>query len=110
MGSFQLTVRRDLADSSAPLAPAAAVPAAAPSPAVPVAPQPTMSPALSLAPAPYMSMDYEAGPDDSLDEALVYCTAPKVGVFRRGRYAGGKRVGKGNLVNLVSQTIDLTFC
>lgn len=37
--------------------------------------------------------------EESVDESLVYVTSPKVGIFRRGRYAGGKKVGKGNCVN-----------
>ncbi|KAI8462613.1 MAG: hypothetical protein J3K34DRAFT_389468 [Monoraphidium minutum] len=37
-------------------------------------------------------------PLDSVDEALVYVTSPKVGIFRRGKYAAGKRVGKDTLV------------
>jgi hypothetical protein len=30
------------------------------------------------------------------------CLRPQVGIFRRGKYAAGKRVGKGDLVNAVS--------
>eukprot|EP00775_Hariotina_reticulata_P000795 gene795-1109_t len=40
---------------------------------------------------------------ESVDEAMVYVTAPKVGVFRRGKYVGGKKVGKGNVANVGDQ-------
>jgi hypothetical protein len=103
-GSFQLNVRRsvDAADTLAPAAPAfaaAPVPAAAAA-AFAAAPMPSMAPALALAPVPYASVDDNAGPEESMDEGLLYCVASKVGTFRRGRYAAGKKVGKGNVANV----------
>lgn len=85
MGSFKLKVRRNLQSAAAPVAaaPVAAVPA--PAPAAPT-------------PVNYISMD-EPSAEESIDEALVYVSAPKVGVFRRGKYAGGKKIGKGNAVD-----------
>jgi len=86
MGTFKMKVRRNLQGAAA--APVAAAPAAAaPAPAPP-----------SLAPLQYLSVD-EPTPEESIDEALVYVAAPKVGVFRRGKYAGGKKIGKGNVVD-----------
>ncbi|KAK9835295.1 hypothetical protein WJX84_009247 [Apatococcus fuscideae] len=35
--------------------------------------------------------------DEDVDESMIFIESPKVGVFRRGRYAKGKRVGKGNV-------------
>lgn len=99
MGSFQLTVRRNVGVPAAAAAPAHAAHAA---PAVAYAPAPTLAPALALAPVPYRSMDEESA-DESVDENLLYCYASKVGVFRRGRYAAGKRVGKSNVANTGDQ-------
>jgi hypothetical protein len=102
-GSFQLNVRRSVDAHDTPPAPAAfaPLPAAAAFPAgVAVAPAPSMSPALALAPVPYASVDDAAGPEESMDEGLLYCVASKVGTFRRGRYAAGKKVGKGNVANV----------
>jgi hypothetical protein len=59
-----------------------------------------MAPALALAPMPYASVDDGAGAEESMDEGLLYCVASKVGTFRRGRYAAGKKVGKGNVANV----------
>lgn len=89
MGTFHLKVRRDIDGPAAPAAVAAAPVMAAPAPAP-----------MAAAPA-YLSM--EAEPDESVDEGLVYVTTPKVGVFRRGRYAAGKKVGKGNIANVGDQ-------
>lgn len=90
VGTFKLRVRRSIdspeAPAPAPVVYAAAAPAAAPAAAA------------AAAAAPYISM--EDPQYESLDEAKVYVTVPKVGVFRRGRYAGGKKVGKGNLANV----------
>lgn len=36
--------------------------------------------------------------EESVDESLIYVQSPKVGIFRRGKFAGGKRVGKDNAV------------
>lgn len=89
VGSFQLRVRRSIdAPEPAPVAPV--VVAAAPAMPAPVAAAPA---------APYTSVDADA-PYESLDEGMVYVTVPKVGVFRRGKYAGGKKVGKGNVANV----------
>lgn len=84
VGSFDLKVRRSSASRAAshPSAPAAAASGSSLGSLdlPPVAPSTT--PAL-----------------ESIDESLVYVNSPKVGVFRRGKYAAGKRVGKGNMVN-----------
>ncbi|KAF6253226.1 hypothetical protein COO60DRAFT_1703906 [Scenedesmus sp. NREL 46B-D3] len=92
MGTFHLKVRRNV-DS----------PAAAAS-ATPAAPSPAQAAAVAAFPpvASYASIDDR--PDvESVDEAMVYVVAPKVGVFRRGRYAAGKKVGKGNIANVGDQ-------
>lgn len=69
MGSFQLRVRRNI-DSPEAAAPApVAAPAAAAMPAAPAAAAPA-------APA-YMSVDADI-PYESIDEAKVYVTVPKV--------------------------------
>jgi hypothetical protein len=103
-GSFQLNVRRSVDGADGPEAAAAAfaaAPVAAPSApsGIVMAPMPSMSPALALAPMPYQSVD-DVGPEESMDEGLLYCVASKVGTFRRGRYAAGKKVGKGNVANV----------
>lgn len=85
MGNFALRVRRSTAGAAA--APAALAPAAY------AAPPPAVS---KPAPAESTSAEEAAGVDVSIDESVITVTAPKVGVFRRGNYAGGKRVGKGN--------------
>eukprot|EP00775_Hariotina_reticulata_P011185 gene11185-11335_t len=64
---------------------------------------PHMAPALLLAPAPYFSVDEASSAVESIDESLVPVQASKVGVFRRGRYAGGKKVGKGNVADVGAQ-------
>lgn len=89
IGSFQLKVRRSLKGTEAQQLEAAAAAAAAAAPASSAA---SMS-APATSPSPVESIE------EPMDEGLVYVTAPKVGIFRRGRYAGGKRVGKGNIVN-----------
>jgi len=92
MGSFALRVRRDVEGPAAP--------PPAPSPVADMgvrAPLPAMGAAAGGGPA-YYSVD---GADLSSDEAsradeaaFLYVTSPKVGVFRRGKYAAGKRIGK----------------
>ncbi|KAF6251305.1 hypothetical protein COO60DRAFT_1561489 [Scenedesmus sp. NREL 46B-D3] len=102
-GSFQLNVRRRVESADAPAAAAAAAALAAPAAApagVVMAPVPSLSPALALAPVPYASLDEGGGALESMDERLLYCVASKVGTFRRGRYAAGKKVGKGNVANV----------
>ncbi|PNH00686.1 Biotin carboxyl carrier protein of acetyl-CoA carboxylase, partial [Tetrabaena socialis] len=85
IGSFELKVRRSTAGHA--LAHAHAAPAAA----APAAEVPAAAP----------TAEFPAGPtpEDTVDESLVYVNSPKVGIFRRGKYAGGKRVGKGNLID-----------
>ncbi|KAI8472606.1 MAG: acetyl-CoA biotin carboxyl carrier [Monoraphidium minutum] len=84
LGSFSMKVVRSLEGAAAA--------AAAPAPAA----------AAPLAPAPVVVLTGGGGggspAEESIDEALVYVTAPKVGIFRRGKYAAGKRVGKDTLV------------
>lgn len=89
MGTFQLMVRRSL--TAGPAAAAAAAPAAAAAATPVVASLPGGTPMMGAsAPAtPYISMD-EPNPEDSVDEALVYVSAPKVCVPRgRGGGEGG---------------------
>jgi hypothetical protein len=69
MGTFKLKVRRNLHTAAAPVA--AAAPAAAPAPAL-----------ATPTPANYISMD-EPTVEDSIDEALVYVSAPKVSLGDR---------------------------
>jgi len=90
MGTFKLRVRRNI-DSPVSAAPVHAVAAAA-------APAAVAAAAPAAAAAPYVSM--EEPQYESIDEAKVYVTVPKVGVFRRGKYAAGKKVGKGNVANV----------
>jgi biotin carboxyl carrier protein len=81
MGTFQLKIRRSTSSAAAPAAPPAnyyAAPAAAPA-------------------IPPVAASVEE-PEESVDETTVFIEAPKVGVFHRGRYAGGKRIGKANCV------------
>eukprot|EP00798_Chlamydomonas_sp_ICE-L_P001597 gene1597-32986_t len=82
IGDFSLKVKRSTA-----AAPVAAAPVAAPAP-LPVAPPPPRP--VSMSAAEILA---------SVDETLLPVEAPKVGIFRRGRYAGNKRVGSGNCVN-----------
>ncbi|GAX83695.1 hypothetical protein CEUSTIGMA_g11120.t1 [Chlamydomonas eustigma] len=89
VGSFELKVKRNLgsvgggsAVSSQPHPYPAAQPA---STATSVT-----SPALASVDATVL---------ESIDESLMPVMSPKVGIFRRGKYALGKRVGKGNLVS-----------
>ncbi|WIA39520.1 hypothetical protein OEZ86_005611 [Tetradesmus obliquus] len=89
MGNFHLKVRRNF---DAPAAAVAAAPAAAAVAAAPAA-------AAAAPVASWASVD-ERSEEESVDEGMVYVTAPKVGVFRRGRYAAGKKVGKGNIANV----------
>ncbi|KXZ55249.1 hypothetical protein GPECTOR_3g389 [Gonium pectorale] len=89
MGSFELKVKRSVAGGAgisgfAHAAAAAPVQAAAPAALVSVDP-----------PVPTV--------EDTVDESLVYVNSPKVGIYRRGKYAGGKRVGKGNCVDVGAQ-------
>lgn len=88
IGTFTMRVRRKI-DGPEPVAVAPVVHAAAPS-AAPAA-------AAAASASPYFSA--EDPQEESIDEAKVYVTVPKVGVFRRGKYAGGKKVGKGNVAN-----------
>ena len=37
------------------------------------------------------------------------CPISQVGIFRRGKYAGGKRVGKGDAVDEVSKEVNNLF-
>ncbi|KAL6771206.1 BCC2 [Auxenochlorella protothecoides x Auxenochlorella symbiontica] len=79
---FQLRVRRSLSKAASPAA-AAAAPVAAPAPVPAPAPAPATPPPVASA--------------DEADESRLAVVATKVGVFRRGRYVKGKRVGKGPL-------------
>lgn len=91
VGTFELKVRRSLTTGGASVggAPAAPAPAAAPAYSAPQTLVITKAPAV----------DTLKTMEESVDESLVPILSPKVGIFRRGRYAAGKRVGKGNTVN-----------
>ena len=80
IGAFELHVKRKTE------ATVAAAPAAAPVAAAAPAPSPVMR-----APTP---MDTDTDTED--DASMIFVPAPSVGVFRRGKYVKGKRVGKGN--------------
>ncbi|KAJ9517832.1 hypothetical protein QJQ45_004142 [Haematococcus lacustris] len=82
VGNFELRVRRSTKDGSA---------------SSPVAPQQTV---VITTPAP-TPMETLKSLEESMDESLVPILSPKVGIFRRGKYAAGKRIGKGNAVNEV---------
>jgi biotin carboxyl carrier protein len=90
MGNFALKVRRDV-EGPAPPAPVAPSPVADMGVRAPL-------PAMGAAPVPaYVSVDGDALSSDeggSRDETAVFVTSPKVGIFRRGKYAAGKRIGK----------------
>ncbi|KAG1675460.1 hypothetical protein FOA52_001759 [Chlamydomonas sp. UWO 241] len=87
VGSFELKVKRSMSGAAAAVV---AAPAAVHSAhAAPVAPAVSDSPGAVTPPA---------SPHESIDESIVPVTCGKVGIFRRGRYAAGKRVGKGNVV------------
>lgn len=92
LGGFKLRVRRAV-DGATGAAPAAPIAVAAPAAA---------AAAVAAVPA-YQSVDDAVAPEDTIDEGLVYVTAIKVGVFRRGKYVGGKKVGKGNVANVGDQ-------
>lgn len=102
MGNFALKVRRDVEGAAAP------PPPVAPSPVADMgvrAPLPAMGAA-----APYASVDgSELSGDEGAgaggDESAVFVTSPKVGIFRRGKYAAGKRIGKALCVEGVGATI-----
>ncbi|KAJ9518465.1 hypothetical protein QJQ45_018483 [Haematococcus lacustris] len=80
VGNFELRVRRSTKDGSA---------------SSPAAPQQTV---VITTPAP-TPMETLKSLEESMDESLVPILSPKVGIFRRGKYAAGKRIGKGNAVN-----------
>mmetsp|Transcript_24519 Transcript_24519/g.66887 ORF Transcript_24519/g.66887 Transcript_24519/m.66887 type:complete len:184 (-) Transcript_24519:546-1097(-) len=82
VGSFELRVKRSIGGA------AAAAAAAAPQTVV-----------IKEAPPPPQPLDSVKSMDESMDESLVYVSSPKVGIFTRGKYVGGKRVGKGNVAN-----------
>jgi biotin carboxyl carrier protein len=68
------------------------------------APAPVMAapaPVVMSSPAPSAPSTIEE--DDEEDESKLFVSAPKVGIFRRGRYAAGKRVGKGLCANTGDQ-------
>ncbi|EFJ45055.1 hypothetical protein VOLCADRAFT_109910 [Volvox carteri f. nagariensis] len=90
MGNFELKVKRSVAGSAA----AAPLYASTVAPATPAEPVVASSPLQSVEAPPPASVE------DTVDESLVYVTSPKVGTFRRGKYAGGKRVGKGNCADV----------
>eukprot|EP00877_Chromochloris_zofingiensis_P002294 jgi/Chrzof1/12065/Cz06g20040.t1 len=93
LGTFQLKVRRNVEGASGGVA--AAIPMTHSSVTVTAAaPSPASSAAATAAPTAEDSVA-----EESMDEALVYVSSPKVGIFRRGKYAAGKRVGKGNQIN-----------
>lgn len=97
VGSFELKVRRSTgALPTTATSAALAAPPAAPAPAPYSAPE-----TLVITKAP--PMETLKTMEESMDESLVPILSPKVGVFRRGKYAGGKRVGKGNQVNVGDQ-------
>lgn len=90
MGTFHMKVRRNIDGPAAPAIAAAAPVWAAAAPAA----------AASAAPA-YAPADSDT--EESVNEGLVYVSSPKVGVLRRGKYVGGKKVGKSNVANVGDQ-------
>mmetsp|Transcript_912 Transcript_912/g.2438 ORF Transcript_912/g.2438 Transcript_912/m.2438 type:complete len:244 (-) Transcript_912:178-909(-) len=91
IGTFELKVKRNVnaAPGEAVLVAAPAAEAAAPAQAIV-----EESPAAVTPPS---------APLQSVDESMVLVVSNKVGIFRRGRYAAGKRVGKGNVIELGDQ-------
>jgi len=83
IGSFELKVKRSLSGVGAGSAAVATS---------------TQSYPVNVPAAPAMA-SVDATVLESIDESLLPVLSPKVGIFRRGKYTGGKRVGKGNLVN-----------
>ena len=84
VGDLELYVRRkvDAVAAAPPPAPVAAAPAAAPAPA-----------------APSVEIELEEA-EDSVDESAVYMTSEVVGIFRRGRYLKGKKIGTNAMVEV----------
>ncbi|GFR39633.1 hypothetical protein Agub_g99 [Astrephomene gubernaculifera] len=97
MSGFELKVKRSVAGSAA--APAFAPAAAAAPVAAAAAPAAAALPLAATLDLPMPVPTVE----DTVDESLVYVNSPKVGIFRRGKYAAGKRVGKGNCVDVGAQ-------
>ena len=106
MGNFALKVRRDVEGAAAAPAPVAASLVADMGVRAPL-------PAMAAA-QPYASLDGgdlssdEGGAASGRgadDESAVFVTSPKVGVFRRGKYAAGKRIGKALCVEGVGATL-----
>ena len=98
MGNFALKVRRDVEGAAAAPAPAAPSPVADMGVRAPL-------PAMAAAAQPFASVDGSelssdegaaprAGAAGADDESAVFVLSPKVGIFRRGKYAAGKRIGK----------------
>ena len=108
MGNFALKVRRDVEGPAA-----AAAPVAAAAPAVDMgvrAPLPPMAaaPAYASVDGSELSGDVGAaagGAAASADESAIFVLSPKVGIFRRGKYAAGKRIGKALCVDGVGSTL-----
>ncbi|CAG9461454.1 unnamed protein product [Pedinophyceae sp. YPF-701] len=84
MKGFKMTIKRS--SGAVPETPVAAA-----------APAPAEAPAPSPAPAEASTSSLS---DDEEDASVVSVEAPKVGIFRRGYYARGKRVGNGNSVDV----------
>lgn len=84
VGDLELYVKRkvDAVAAAPPPAPVAAAPAAAPAPA-----------------APSVEIELEEA-EDSVDESAVYMTSEVVGIFRRGRYLKGKKIGTNAMVEV----------
>eukprot|EP00897_Mesotaenium_endlicherianum_P009763 jgi/Mesen1/8815/ME000053S08218 len=88
VGKFKLHVKRDVGSRRKKAMAAEAALQAPPVPSKPIyesLPAAPPAPAAKSSPSPYDSDEEE------VDEGLLYVTAPKVGVFRRGRSAKGKQ-------------------
>ncbi|EIE21470.1 hypothetical protein COCSUDRAFT_66905 [Coccomyxa subellipsoidea C-169] len=102
MGSFELLVRRSTKGdiSSSSLNGAASNGAmVAPPPASAFASTQSMDIPAGDFPAA-QSVSVSSIDEDIDDESTIFLTAPKVGIIRLGRYVKGKKVGKGNIINV----------
>jgi biotin carboxyl carrier protein len=107
MGNFALKVRRDVEGAAAAPAPAAPSPVADMGVRAPLPAMAAAAPASGYASVDgsELSSDEGSARADSSDESAVYVVSPKVGIFRRGKYAAGKRIGKALCVEGVGATL-----
>nr|QKY14965.1 acetyl-CoA biotin carboxyl carrier (BCCP) [Polytomella parva] len=92
MPTYKMKVRRSISSKKSPVAAPAA-------PIVPLAAAPAPTSLPVAAPKAPAKAPVAVALESVDEENSVSVTAKKVGIFHRGRYAAGKRVGKNNCVN-----------